>query len=133
MDKLLYDRAIPSAFWSIAFHIFLAYHGATGKRDPMTVEEFLEIHPDEDVDLQVPEGRVLLDHGQVQRLLGGRPVIVCKTGVQDAQYMQAEDLLNQVVYLTHQTCSLWRVSAAHDPKLQKPVRYWPQLKRGISL
>ena len=69
----------------------------------MTVEEFLEIHPDEDVDLQVPEGRVLLDHGQVQRLLGGRPVIVCKTGVQDAQYMQAEDLLNQVVYLTHQT------------------------------
>ena len=25
----------------------------------MTVEEFLEIHPDEDVDLQVPEGRVL--------------------------------------------------------------------------
>ena len=28
-----YDRAIPSAFWSIAFHIFLAYHGATGKRD----------------------------------------------------------------------------------------------------
>ena len=23
----------------------------------MTVEEFLEIHPDEDVDLQVPEGR----------------------------------------------------------------------------
>lgn len=46
----------------------------------MTVEEFLEIHPDEDVDLQVPEGRVLLDHGQVQRLLGGRPVIVCKTG-----------------------------------------------------
>ena len=66
----------------------------------MTVEEFLEIHLDEDVDLQVPEGRVLLDHGQVQRLLGGRPVIVCKTGVQDAQYMQAEDLLNQVVYLT---------------------------------
>ena len=92
----------------------------------MTVEEFLEIHPDEDVDLQVPEGRVLLDHGQVQRLLGGRPVIVC-------QYMQAEDLLNQVVYLTHQTRSLWRVSAAHDPKLQKPVRYWPKLKRGISL
>ena len=90
-------------------------------------------HPDEDVDLQVPEGRVLLDHGQVQRLLGGRPVIVCKTGVQDAQYMQAEDLLNQVVYLTHQTRSLWRVSAAHDPKLQKPVRYWPKLKRGISL
>ena len=44
----------------------------------MTVEEFLEIHPDEDVDLQVPEGRVLLDHGQVQRLLGGRPVIVCR-------------------------------------------------------
>ena len=99
----------------------------------MTVEEFLEIHPDEDVDLQVPEGRVRLDHGQVQRRLGGRPVSVCKTGVQDAQYMQAEDLLNQVVYLTHQTCSLWRVSAAHDPKLQKPVRYWPKLKRGISL
>ena len=99
----------------------------------MTVEEFLLTHPDEDVDLQVPEGRILLDHGQVQRLLGGRPVIVCKTGVQDAQYMQAEDLLNQVVYLAHQTRSLWRVSAAHDPKLEKPVRYWPKLKRGISL
>ena len=99
----------------------------------MTVEEFLEIHPDEDVDLQVPEGRVLLDHGQTQRLLDGRPVIVCKTGVQDAQYVQAEDLLTQVVYLAHQTHGLWRGSAAHDPKLEKPIRYWPKLKRGISL
>ena len=69
----------------------------------MTVEEFLLTHPDEDVDLQVPEGRILLDHGQAQRLLGGRPVIVCKTGVQDAQYMQAEDLLTQMVHLAHQT------------------------------
>ena len=88
----------------------------------MTLEEFLEIHPDEDIDLQVPEGRVLLDHGQTQRLLDGRPVIVCKTGVQDAQYVQAEDLLTQVVYLAHQTHGLWRVSAAHDPKLEKPIR-----------
>ena len=99
----------------------------------MTVEEFLEIHLDEDVDLQVPEGRVLLDHGQVQRLLDGKPVIVCKTGVQDAQYVQADDLLTQVVYLAHQIRGLWRVSAAHDPKLEKPIRYWPKLKRGISL
>ena len=99
----------------------------------MTVEEFLEIHPDEDVDLQVPEGRVLLDHGQVQRLLDGKPVIVCKTGVQDAQYVQADDLLTQVVYLDNQIRVLWRVSAAHDPKLEKPIRYWPKLKRGISL
>ena len=99
----------------------------------MTVEEFLLTHPDEDVDLQVPEGRILLDHGQAQRLLGGRPVIVCKTGVQDAQYMQAEDLLTQMVYLAHQTRGLWRASAAHDPKLEKPVRYWPKLKRGLSL
>ena len=99
----------------------------------MTLEEFLEIHPDEDIDLQVPEGRVLLDHGQTQRLLDGRPVIVCKTGVQDAQYVQAEDLLTQVVYLAHQTHGLWRVSAAHDPKLEKPIRSWPKLKRGISL
>ena len=99
----------------------------------MTLEEFLEIHPDEDIDLQVPEGRVLLDHGQTQRLLDGRPVIVCKTGVQDAQYVQAEDLLTQVVYLAHQTHGLWRVSAAHGPKLEKPIRYWPKLKRGISL
>ena len=99
----------------------------------MTLEEFLEIRPDEDIDLQVPEGRVLLDHGQTQRLLDGRPVIVCKTGVQDAQYVQAEDLLTQVVYLAHQTHGLWRVSAAHDPKLEKPIRYWPKLKRGISL
>ena len=99
----------------------------------MTLEEFLEIHPDEDIDLQVPEGRVLLDHGQTQRLLDGRPVIVCKTGVQDAQYVRAEDLLTQVVYLAHQTHGLWRVSAAHDPKLEKPIRYWPKRKRGISL
>ena len=99
----------------------------------MTLEEFLEIHPDEDIDLQVPEGRVLLDHGQTQRLLDVRPVFVCKTGVQDAQYVQAEDLLTQVVYLAHQTHGLWRVSAAHDPKLEKPIRYWPKLKRGISL
>ena len=60
-------------------------------------------------------------------------MIVCKTGVQDAQYMQAEDLLTQMVYLAHQTRSLWRVSAAHDPKLEKPVRYWPKLKRGLTL
>ena len=99
----------------------------------MTVEEFLLTHPDEDVDLQVPEGRILLDHGQAQRLLGGRPVIVCKTGVRDAHYMQAEELLNQVVYLAHQTCGLWRVSADRDPELEKPVRYWPKLKRGLSL
>lgn len=99
----------------------------------MTVEEFLQIHPDEDVDLQVPEGRVLLDHGQAQRLLEGKSVIVCKTGVQDAQYMQAVELLNQVVYLAHKTRGLWRVSAAHDPKLEKPVRYWPKLKRGLTL
>ena len=92
----------------------------------MTVEEFLLTHPDEDVDLQVPEGRILLDHGQAQRLLGGRPVIVCKTGV-------AEDLLTQMVYLAHQTRGLWRASAAHDPKLEKPVRYWPKLKRGLTL
>ena len=58
-----------------------------------------------------------------------------KLGVsyEDIDVLFAGDLLNQVVYLTHQTCSLWRVSAAHDPKLQKPVRYWPKLKRGISL
>ena len=99
----------------------------------MTVEEFLQIHPDEDVDLQVPEGRVLLDHGQAQRLLDGKPVIVCKTGVKDAQYVQAVELLNQVVYLAHQTRGLWRVSAAHDPKLEKTIRYWLKLKRGISL
>ena len=99
----------------------------------MTVEEFLLTHPGEDVDLQVPEGRILLDHGQAQRLLGGRPVIVCKTGVQDAQYMQAEDLLTQMVHLAHQTRGLWRVSAAHNPKLEKPVRYWPKLKRGLTL
>ena len=99
----------------------------------MTLEEFLKIHPDEDVDLQVPEGRVLLDHGQTQRLLDGRPVIVCKTGVQDAQYVQAEELLTQVVYLAHQTHGLWWVSAAHDPKREKSIRYWPKPKRGISL
>ena len=96
----------------------------------MTVEEFLLTHPDEDVDLQVPEGRILLDHGQAQRLLGGRPVIVCKTGVQDAQYMQAEDLLTQMVYLAHQTRSLWRGSAAHEPKPGKPGGIWPQQNRG---
>ena len=99
----------------------------------MTLEEFLKFHPDEDVDLQVPEGRVLLDHGQTQRLLDGRPVIVCKTGAQDAQYVQAENLLTQAVYLAHQTHGLWRGSTAHDPKLEKPIRYWPKLKRGISL
>ena len=99
----------------------------------MTVEEFLQIHPDEDVDLQVPEGRVLLDHGQAQRLLEGKSVIVCKTGVKDAQYVQAVELLNQVVYLAHQTRGLWRVSAAHDPKLEKPICYWPKLKRGLTL
>lgn len=99
----------------------------------MTVGEFLQLHPGEDVDLQVPEGRILLERGQVRRLLAGRPGIVCKTGVRDAQYVQAEELLTQVVYLAHQTRGLWRVSAAHDPKLEKPVRYWPKLKRGISL
>ena len=46
----------------------------------MTVEEFLEIHPDEDVDLQVPECRVQLDHVHVQRLQAVRPEKDCKTG-----------------------------------------------------
>lgn len=98
----------------------------------MTVDEFLRTHPGEDVDLRVPEGRVLLDRGQVRRLREGKPVIVCETGAKDARYLQAEELLNQVVDLAHQTRDLWRVSAAHDPKLEKPVRYWPKLKRGIS-
>ena len=86
----------------------------------MTVEEFLEIHPDEDVDLQVPEGRVLLDHGQVQRLLGGRPVIVCKTGVQDAQYMQAEDLPVSYTHLGHQR-RFCRGGDTGDLRLQQRV------------
>ena len=47
--------------------------------------------------------------------------------------MQAEDLLTQMVHLAHQTRGLWRVSAAHNPKLEKPVRYWPKLKRGLTL
>lgn len=35
----------------------------------MTVREFLQAHPGEDVDLRVPEGRVLLESGQIRRLL----------------------------------------------------------------
>ena len=53
----------------------------------MTVGEFLQAHPGEEVDLQVSEGRILLERGQVRRLLAGRPVIVCKTDVRDAQYV----------------------------------------------
>ena len=98
----------------------------------MTVDEFLQIHPDEDVDLQVPEGRILLERSQIRRLRAGMPVILCETGAKDARYLQAEELLTQVVYLAHQTRGLWRVSAARDPKLEKPARYWPKLKRGIS-
>ena len=45
----------------------------------MTVREFLQAHPGEDVDLRVPEGRVLLESGQIRRLLAGRPVILCRT------------------------------------------------------
>ena len=96
----------------------------------MTVREFLRAHPGEDVDLRVPEGRVLLESGQIRRLLEGRPVILCRTGARDARYVQAEELVTQVIYLAHQTRGLWRVSAAHDPKLEQPVRYWPKLKRG---
>ena len=98
----------------------------------MTVDEFLQVHPDEDVDLQMPEGRILLERSQIRRLREGKPVILCETGAKDARYLQAEELLTQVVYLAHQTRGLWRISAAHDPKLEKPVRYWPKLKRGIS-
>ena len=39
----------------------------------MTVGEFLQVHPGEEVDLQVSEGRILLERGQVRRLLAGRP------------------------------------------------------------
>ena len=98
----------------------------------MTVDEFLHIHPDEDVDLQVQEDRIFLGQSQIRRLREGKPVILCETGAKDARYIQAEELLTQVVYLAHQTRGLWRVSAAHDPKLEKPARYWPKLKRGIS-
>ena len=97
----------------------------------MTLEEFLLAHPSEDVDLQVPEGRILLEQAQIRRLLAGKPVILCRTGAKDARYAEAEELLSQVVYLAHQTRGLWRVSAAHDPKLEKPARYWPKLKREI--
>ena len=62
----------------------------------MTVREFLQAHPGEDVDLRVPEGRVLLESGQVRRLLEGRPVILCRTGARDARYVQAEELLTQI-------------------------------------
>ena len=93
----------------------------------MTVDEFLQIHPDEDVDLQVQEGRIFLERSQIRRLRAGKPVILCETGAKDARYIQAEEL----VYLAHQTGGLWRISAAHDPKLEKPVRHWPKLKRGI--
>ena len=98
----------------------------------MTVDEFLQVHPDEDVDLQVQEDRIFLGQSQIRRLREGKPVILCETGAKDARYIQAEELLTQVVYLAHQTRGLWRVSAARDPKLEKPARYWPKLKRGIS-
>ena len=55
----------------------------------MTLEEFLLAHPSEDVDLQVPEGRILLEQAQIRRLLAGKPVILCRTGAKDARYAEA--------------------------------------------
>ncbi len=94
----------------------------------MTVREFLDIHPDADMDLWTPAGRIYLDAAGRRRLEGGRPVIADKGSPKSAIYVQAEDLLEQIVCSAHQTHGLWRVSATPDYRVGKVARYWPRIK-----
>ena len=94
----------------------------------MTVREFLDTHPDADLDLSTPEGRIYLDAAGRRRLESGRPLIADNGSPKTAVYVQADDLLEQIVCSAYQTHGLWRVSATKDHRVGNAARYWPKLK-----
>lgn len=94
----------------------------------MTVREFLEAHPDADLDLSIPAGRIYLDAAGRRRIESGRPVIADSGSPKSVAYVQADELLEQVVCSAYQTHGLWRVSATKDHRVGKAARYWPTLK-----
>lgn len=94
----------------------------------MTVREFLDIHPDADLDLRTPAGRIYLDAAGRRRLESGRPVIADSGSPKTAVYVRAGELLEQVVCSAYQTHGLWRVSATKDHRVGKAAKYWPKLK-----
>ena len=61
----------------------------------MTVREFLDIHPDADLDLRTPVGRIYLDAAVRRRLESGRPVIADSGSPKTAVYVLAGELLEQ--------------------------------------
>lgn len=54
----------------------------------MTVREFLDIHPDADLDLRTPAGRIYLDAAVRRRLESGRPVIADSGSPKTAVYVR---------------------------------------------
>ena len=44
------------------------------------------------------------------------------------KYVQADELLKQVVCSAYQTHGLWRVSATKDHRVGKAARYWPKFE-----
>ena len=65
----------------------------------MTVREFLDTHPDADLDLSTPEGRIYLDAAGRRRLESGRPLIADNGSPKTAVYVQPDDLLEQITLL----------------------------------
>ena len=94
----------------------------------MTVREFLEAHPDADLDLSIPAGRIYLDAAGRRRIESGWPIIADSGSPKTATYVQADELLKQVVCSAYQTHGLWRVSATKDHRVGKAARYWPKFK-----
>ena len=94
----------------------------------MTVREFLDAHPDADLDLRTPAGRIYLDAAGRRRLESGKALIADRGSPKTAVYVLAGDLLEQVVCSAYQTHGLWRVSAAKDHRVGKAARYWPKFK-----
>ena len=94
----------------------------------MTVREFLDTHPDADLDLATPEGRIYLDAAGRRRLERGRPLIADNGSPKTAVYVQPDDLLEQIGCSAHQTHGLWRVAATKDYSVGRVARYWPTIK-----
>lgn len=81
----------------------------------MTVREFIHAHPEEPLDLTAPEGRMLLEAKQIQKLLEGRAVIAVPGDLRKASYIQAEELLERTVCSAYRTHGLWHIASSYDP------------------
>lgn len=99
----------------------------------MTLRDFIEAHPDEALDIMTPEGRAVMEPKEVQKLIEGKAVIVCKDGTKKASFMDAEELLGYYVCSAYPTRSLWRLTVSYDPIERQNARFSDFMKRRLSL